>query len=59
MHTYHLLVPPNPSEQRLDRWLAAQLPDLSRSRLQKLIDQGQVSLNHHPLRIQEPDQIGR
>ncbi|MGG6297105.1 RluA family pseudouridine synthase [Leptolyngbya sp. AN02str] len=30
---------------RLDRYLAEQLPDLSRSRLQKLIEQGQVLLN--------------
>ncbi len=30
---------------RLDVWLADQLPDLSRSRLQKLIEQGQVQLN--------------
>jgi 23S rRNA pseudouridine1911/1915/1917 synthase len=31
---------------RLDRWLAEQLPDLSRSRLQKLIEDGQVQINH-------------
>ncbi len=30
---------------RLDRWLSSQLVDLSRSRLQKLIEQGQVELN--------------
>ncbi|WP_416667710.1 RluA family pseudouridine synthase [Egbenema bharatensis] len=30
---------------RLDRYLAEQLPDLSRSRLQKLIEQGQVAVN--------------
>lgn len=30
---------------RLDRWLAEQLPDLSRSRLQKLIEQGHVQVN--------------
>jgi 23S rRNA pseudouridine1911/1915/1917 synthase len=30
---------------RLDAWLAEQLPDLSRSRLQKLIDRGQVRVN--------------
>ncbi len=48
MDTYHLLVPSDPSEQRLDRWLAAQLPDLSRSRLQKLIEQGQILLNQNP-----------
>ncbi|MEA5418383.1 RluA family pseudouridine synthase [Spirulina sp. CCNP1310] len=33
---------------RLDRWLAAQIPDLSRSRLQKLIEQGQVQRNGSP-----------
>lgn len=31
--------------ERLDRFLANQLPDLSRSRLQKLIEQGQVWVN--------------
>jgi 23S rRNA pseudouridine1911/1915/1917 synthase len=34
-----------PGSQRLDRWLADQRPDLSRSRIQKLIEQGQVRLN--------------
>jgi 23S rRNA pseudouridine1911/1915/1917 synthase len=33
---------------RLDRWLADHLPDLSRSRLQKLIEDGQVQINQHP-----------
>lgn len=31
--------------QRLDRWLAEQLPELSRSRIQKLIELGQVQIN--------------
>jgi 23S rRNA pseudouridine1911/1915/1917 synthase len=31
--------------ERLDRWLAEQVPDLSRSRIQKLIEQGQVAIN--------------
>lgn len=31
--------------QRLDRYLAETLPDLSRSRLQKLIEEGQVEVN--------------
>ena len=31
--------------ERLDRYLAAQLPDLSRSRIQQLIAQGQVYVN--------------
>jgi 23S rRNA pseudouridine1911/1915/1917 synthase len=30
--------------QRLDRWLAARLPELSRARLQALIDQGRVTV---------------
>ena len=30
---------------RLDRWLSSQLPDISRSRLQKLIEDGQVQVN--------------
>jgi 23S rRNA pseudouridine1911/1915/1917 synthase len=32
--------------QRLDRWLASQAGDLSRSQFQKLIEQGQVQVNH-------------
>jgi 23S rRNA pseudouridine1911/1915/1917 synthase len=39
-----LEVPPQASGERLDRWLASQLPDLSRSHLQNLIDRGQVTL---------------
>ncbi len=39
----------NPTEskltQRLDLWLANELPDLSRSRIQNLISQGNVTLN--------------
>ncbi len=31
--------------QRLDRWLSQNLPDLSRSRIQNLISQGQVTIN--------------
>lgn len=33
------------SNNRLDTWLAAQLPDLSRARVQKLISQGCVKVN--------------
>jgi 23S rRNA pseudouridine1911/1915/1917 synthase len=33
------------SGERLDRWLAEQIVDLSRSRVQKLIEQGQVQVN--------------
>lgn len=34
--------------ERLDRWLSKHLSDLSRSRIQKLIEQGQVALNGQP-----------
>ncbi len=35
-------VPPDCSGQRLDRFLVSQLPELSRSRIQSLMDQGRV-----------------
>ncbi|MEY2978426.1 MAG: RluA family pseudouridine synthase [Prochlorotrichaceae cyanobacterium] len=38
------------SPLRIDRWLTAQLPDYSRSHLQKLIEAGQVWLNDRPCR---------
>jgi 23S rRNA pseudouridine1911/1915/1917 synthase len=41
------VVEPTDVGQRLDRWLATQAPDLSRSQLQKLIEQGQVQVNQH------------
>lgn len=43
---YEFLVPQ--ASARLDRWLAAQLPNITRSRLQKLIEQGQVQHNGQP-----------
>lgn len=44
---------------RLDRWLAAQLPELSRSRLQKLIEQGQVVVNGQVCRAKKQEvQLG-
>jgi 23S rRNA pseudouridine1911/1915/1917 synthase len=39
-----IVAPDNCAEPRLDAWLAMQLPEFSRSRLQKLITQGQVYL---------------
>jgi 23S rRNA pseudouridine1911/1915/1917 synthase len=39
-----IFVPADLEEPRLDLWLADQLPDLSRSRWQKLIAQGQVQI---------------
>lgn len=41
----HITLEVNTPTARLDRWLAQQLPDISRSRFQKLIEQGQVSIN--------------
>jgi 23S rRNA pseudouridine1911/1915/1917 synthase len=38
---------------RLDRWLAQQLPALSRARLQKLIETGHVQLNHLPCQVKK------
>ncbi|MCB1483830.1 MAG: RluA family pseudouridine synthase [Hyphomicrobiaceae bacterium] len=38
-----LTVPPEDAGQRLDRWLAGQLPQLSRARLQTLIREGAVT----------------
>ena len=35
---------------RLDRWLSTQLPEISRSRLQKLIEAGQIQVNHQVCR---------
>ncbi|MEM6448576.1 MAG: RluA family pseudouridine synthase [Cyanobacteria bacterium P01_D01_bin.123] len=42
---YCLDVPPEGAGQRLDRWLGDVVADVSRSRVQKLIRQGQVRLN--------------
>lgn len=41
-----LLVTPEDQGLRLDRWLAAHLPDWSRSQLQRLIEQGTVQVNY-------------
>lgn len=43
MTTHELTAGPDDAGQRLDRWLAAALPELSRSRIQALIKSGQVS----------------
>lgn len=50
------------SDSRLDRYLAEHLPEFSRSRLQKLIEQGQVSVNgdiciSKKVTVQEGDRI--
>ncbi len=47
---------------RLDRWLSQHLPDISRSRLQKLIEDGNVRLNSHvcnqkKIKLQKGDRL--
>jgi 23S rRNA pseudouridine1911/1915/1917 synthase len=42
---HRIAVPPEAAGERLDRFLAASLPDLSRSRLRQLIDDGRVTLS--------------
>jgi 23S rRNA pseudouridine1911/1915/1917 synthase len=41
----NLIVPPGSAGSRLDQWLVAQLPDVSRVRVQQLIEQGKVLVN--------------
>jgi 23S rRNA pseudouridine1911/1915/1917 synthase len=43
--THRIAVPPGAAGERLDRFLAASLPEISRSRLRQLIDDGQVTLS--------------
>ncbi|WP_017305223.1 RluA family pseudouridine synthase [Spirulina subsalsa] len=45
---HHLSLTVAGKATRLDRWLAAELPELTRSRLQKLIEGGQVQINGQP-----------
>jgi 23S rRNA pseudouridine1911/1915/1917 synthase len=50
------------SGERLDRYLADELPELSRSRIQSLIEQGCIQLNHKPctskkIAVKEGDHI--
>ncbi len=43
-----IVVPPEKGAQRLDRWLSACLPELSRTRIQELIAEGRVRINGAP-----------
>lgn len=43
--SHHIHVPAGTATQRLDKWLSDQLPDLSRAQVQRLIQDGQVTLN--------------
>lgn len=46
--TTTLTIPAEAAGQRLDAWLTAQLPELSRSHVQKLIEQGSALLDGRP-----------
>lgn len=48
MITAHFDIAPGQAGGRLDQFLAAQIPELSRSRLQVLIRDGHVTVNHAP-----------
>jgi 23S rRNA pseudouridine1911/1915/1917 synthase len=43
-------VPASAAGQRLDQWLVAQLPDISRVRVQQLIEQKKILVNGHVLK---------
>jgi 23S rRNA pseudouridine1911/1915/1917 synthase len=47
-------IPPDAEGERLDRFLARTLPDLSRTRIQSLIRDGQVSVDGRPPRASRP-----
>lgn len=46
--TRRLIVPEDRPSERLDRFLAESLPELSRSQLKKLIDDGRIRLDREP-----------
>ena len=48
MAAIHLTVEPSAAGERLDRWLAAHVPHVSRARLQELIDGGVVRVDGAP-----------
>lgn len=57
----NLTVPPEASGQRLDQWLTTQLPDVSRVRIQQLIEQKKILVNNSlpkaSLRLRGSEQI--
>ena len=50
MENFDTLIRAEESGERIDALLARTLPDFSRSQLQKLLEQGMVSLNGKPLK---------
>jgi 23S rRNA pseudouridine1911/1915/1917 synthase len=56
--TRNFTVPPGDARKRIDVFLAAQLPEFSRVRIQKLIHEGFVTLNGNAPRPAEPVRTG-
>jgi 23S rRNA pseudouridine1911/1915/1917 synthase len=56
--TIELVVPREAGGERLDRFLAAQLPQFSRSRLQQLIRTGAITVNDRPVRPRDAARKG-
>ena len=50
----HHEIGPEDADMRLDRWLVAQRPEQSRSRIQKFIEAGLVRVNGLPGRAKTP-----
>lgn len=59
MEQRELTLAPESVGLRLDRWLAEQCPDLSRSQLQNLIEAGSVTCNGSPLNKKDKLNAGR
>lgn len=53
-----VVVPAEVSGERIDRFLAATLPDLSRAQVQRLIEQGMVLYAGRPTRASQPVRPG-
>lgn len=51
-------VPPGTPPERLDRYLTRLLPDLSRTRIHRLIREGHVRLGQSPLKAAHPVRVG-
>lgn len=59
MEQHELTLAPESVGLRLDRWLAEQCPDLSRSQLQNLIEAGSVTCNGSPLNKKDKLKAGQ
>jgi 23S rRNA pseudouridine1911/1915/1917 synthase len=54
----HLRIPPELEGERLDRALAQLAPELSRSTIQRLMDEGRVTLDGRPCTAKEKARVG-